>query len=143
MDAMEYAQFMRQAGNQDFKNGNYSMAIRKYDQALHMLGCLMQWVPCSRDIAVLLCNRSTALYNLGKWREAVSSACRSLDWDPEYVKAYYRAGHSLIMLKDSYEAISMFHKGLIRLSTSADRTQIADFIAGIFISVNGKLRSRA
>lgn len=58
-------------------------------------------------------------------------------------QAYYRAGHSLIMLSEACEAISMFHKGLILLSTSADRTQIADFIAGIFISVNGKLSSRA
>lgn len=45
MDAMEYAQLMRQAGNQDFKNGNYSLAIRKYDQALYMLSSLIQWVP--------------------------------------------------------------------------------------------------
>ncbi|NWR55162.1 TRNK1 protein, partial [Bucorvus abyssinicus] len=91
---------------------------------------------CSRDIAVLHCNKSTALYSLGKWREAVLAAYQSLRWDPEYVKAYYRAGHSLIMLSDSYEAISMFHKGLILLNDSADRTQVADFIAGIFISVN-------
>ncbi|XP_074431507.1 TPR and ankyrin repeat-containing protein 1 isoform X2 [Larus michahellis] len=136
MDTMEYAQLMRQAGNQDFKNGNYSLAIRKYDQALYMLSCLIQWVPCSRDIAVLHCNKSTALYNLGKWTEAVFSAYQSLRWDPEYVKAYYRAGHSLIMLSNSYEAISMFYKGLILLNASADRTQIADFVAGIFISVN-------
>ncbi|NWR71388.1 TRNK1 protein, partial [Centropus unirufus] len=91
---------------------------------------------CARDIAVLYCNRSTALYNLGKWREAVFSAYQSLHWDPEYVKAYYRAGHSLIMLSDSYEAIPMFHKGLILLSASTDRNQVADFITGIFISVN-------
>ncbi|NXU52297.1 TRNK1 protein, partial [Turnix velox] len=91
---------------------------------------------CSRDIAVLQCNKSTALYNLGKWTEAVFSAYLSLHWDPEYVKAYYRAGHSLIMLSNSYEAISMFHKGLILLNASGDRTQIADFIAGIFTSVN-------
>lgn len=45
MDAMEYAQHMRQAGNQDFKNGNFALAIRKYDQALNTLGCLIQWVP--------------------------------------------------------------------------------------------------
>ncbi|KFZ46085.1 TPR and ankyrin repeat-containing protein 1, partial [Antrostomus carolinensis] len=91
---------------------------------------------CSRDIAVLHCNKSTALYYLGKWTEAVFSAYQSLHWDPEYVKAYYRAGHSLIMLSNTYEAISMFHKGLILLNASADRTQVADFVAGIFISVN-------
>lgn len=43
MDAMEYAQFMKQDGNQDFKNGNYALAIRKYDQALYMLVQLRQW----------------------------------------------------------------------------------------------------
>ncbi|NXP52019.1 TRNK1 protein, partial [Heliornis fulica] len=91
---------------------------------------------CFRDIAVLHCNKSTALYNLGKWTEAVCSAYQSLHWDPEYVKAYYRAGHSLIMVSDSYEAISMFHKGLVLLSASEDQTQVADFVAGIFISVN-------
>ncbi|KFV16723.1 TPR and ankyrin repeat-containing protein 1, partial [Tauraco erythrolophus] len=91
---------------------------------------------CSKDIAVLHCNKSTALYNLGKWRESVLSAYQSLRWDPEYVKAYYRAGHSLVMLSDSYGAVSMFHKGLTLLNASADRTQVADFVAGIFISVN-------
>ncbi|XP_071592123.1 TPR and ankyrin repeat-containing protein 1 isoform X1 [Heliangelus exortis] len=136
MNAMEHAQLMRQAGNQDFKNGNYSMAIRKYDQALNALSYLVQWVPCSKDIAVLHCNKSTALFNLGRWLEAVISAQQSLRWDPEYVKAYYRAGHSLIMFSDTHQAISMFHKGLTLLNTSADRSQIADFVAGIFISVN-------
>ncbi|KFQ37319.1 TPR and ankyrin repeat-containing protein 1, partial [Merops nubicus] len=101
-----------------------------------MLSCLMQWVPCSRDIAVLHCNKSAALYSLGKWREALLTAYESLRWDPEYVKAYYRAGNSLLMLSDSYEAVSMFHRGLILLNMSADRTQVADFIVGIFTSVN-------
>ena len=66
-----------------------------------------------------------------------------LFWSPFFPQAYYRAGHSLIMLSDSHEAISMFHKGLVLLNASADRTQVADFIAGIFISVNGKLELRA
>ncbi|NXE98771.1 TRNK1 protein, partial [Menura novaehollandiae] len=91
---------------------------------------------CSHDIAVLLCNKSTALYCLGKWNESVFLARQSLQLDPEYVKAYYRAGHALIMLSNFYEAVSMFHRGLVLLNSSADRTQIAEFIAGIFISVN-------
>uniref|UniRef100_A0A8C0ZEZ8 Tetratricopeptide repeat and ankyrin repeat containing 1 n=1 Tax=Cyanistes caeruleus TaxID=156563 RepID=A0A8C0ZEZ8_CYACU len=136
MDPMSYAQLKRQAGNQDFKNGNYSMAIKNYDEALQTLGYLMQWIPCSRDIAVLLCNKSTALFCLGKWKDSVVLAHQSLQWDPEYVKAYYRAGHAFIMLSKSREAVSMFHKGLVLLNSSADQTQIAEFIAGIFISVN-------
>lgn len=46
------------------------------------------------------------------------------------------------MLSMSYEAVSMFHRGLVLLNSSGDRTQIAEFIAGIFISVNGKLKLR-
>ncbi|KFP80191.1 TPR and ankyrin repeat-containing protein 1, partial [Acanthisitta chloris] len=91
---------------------------------------------CKQDIAVLNCNKSTALYHLGKWNEAVFSAYESLQWDPQYVKAYYRAGYSHIMLSNSNEAVSMFHKGLVLLNSSSDRTQIADFIAGIFTSIN-------
>lgn len=37
---------------------------------------------------MLHCNKSTALYSLGKWREAVFSAYQSLRWDPEYVKVF-------------------------------------------------------
>ncbi|KFV83804.1 TPR and ankyrin repeat-containing protein 1, partial [Struthio camelus australis] len=103
-----------------------------------MLIYLSQWIPCSRDIAVLHCNKSNALYSLGRWREAAFSAYESLQWDPEYVKAYYRAGHSLIMLSKSFEAVSAFHKGLSLLNASADQSQVADFVAGIFISVNGE-----
>lgn len=47
------------------------------------------------------------------------------------------------MLSKSYEAVSTFHRGLeILLNSSADQTQIAEFIAGIFISVNGELKLR-
>lgn len=44
MDPMTYAQLKKNAGNQDFKNGNYSLAIKNYDEALQTLGYLMQWV---------------------------------------------------------------------------------------------------
>lgn len=45
MDPIAYAELKRQAGNQDFKTGNYSLAIKNYDEALQMLGYLMQGVP--------------------------------------------------------------------------------------------------
>lgn len=39
-----------------------------------------------RDLAVLLCNKSNAFYNLGKWNEAFVAAKECLQWDPTYVK---------------------------------------------------------
>lgn len=41
-----------------------------------------------RDLAVLLCNKSNAFYNLGKWNEAFVAAKECLQWDPTYVKVW-------------------------------------------------------
>ena len=42
----------------------------------------------SRDLAVLLCNKSNAFYSLGKWNEAYVAAKECLQWDPTYVKVW-------------------------------------------------------
>lgn len=47
------------------------------------------------------------------------------------------------MLSNAYNAVCMFHRGLTLLNASADQAQVADFIAGIFTSVNGKLKLKA
>lgn len=39
-----------------------------------------------RELAILLCNKSSAFYSLGKWNEAFVAAKESLQWDPTYVK---------------------------------------------------------
>ncbi|XP_053215483.1 TPR and ankyrin repeat-containing protein 1 [Podarcis raffonei] len=137
-DPMSYAEFLRGQGNQDFKNGNYALAIRKYDEALNILVYLHKAVSFSqrREVAVLLCNRSNAFYNLNKWREAFCSARQSLQWDPAYVKGYYRAGYSLIKLRQPLDAVKTFYQGLDYLHGSSDVAQISDFIVGIFSSVN-------
>lgn len=42
MDPFSYAEFMKEQGNQDFRNGNYSLAIKKYDEAIGALAYLCQ-----------------------------------------------------------------------------------------------------
>ncbi|XP_030407140.1 TPR and ankyrin repeat-containing protein 1 isoform X3 [Gopherus evgoodei] len=139
MDPMDYAEFMKKAGNENFKNGNYFLAIRNYDEAIRMLFQLFQWGMVShRDMAVLLCNKSNAFYSLGKWEEAYHCAKESLQWDLSYVKGYYRAGYSLLQLSRTHDAVIAFSRGLNLLCGSMDQSQIADFIVGIFTSVNGE-----
>lgn len=123
---------MKESGNQVFKNGNFSLAIRKYDEAIQILLQLYQWGVPPRDLAVLLCNKSNAFYNLGKWNEAFVAAKECLQWDPTYVKGYYRAGYSLLRLLQHYEAARMFLEGLRLLQSSQDQTQVADFLVGVF-----------
>ncbi|XP_068940545.1 TPR and ankyrin repeat-containing protein 1 [Petaurus breviceps papuanus] len=137
MDPATYAEYLKESGNQIFKSGNFSLAIRKYDEAIQVLLHLYHWVP-PRDLAVLLCNKSNAFYNLGKWNEAFYAAKESLQWDPSYVKGYYRAGYSLLQLLQPYEAAQMFLEGLRILQSSPDQVQISDLIVGIFTTINGE-----
>eukprot|EP00069_Balaena_mysticetus_P001718 bmy_15542T0 len=150
MDPTAYAELLKESGNQVFKNGNFSLAIRKYDEAIQILLHLYRWgtkelftdhqfvlshrVP-SRDLAVLLCNKSNAFYSLGKWNEAYVAAKECLQWDPTYVKGYYRAGYSLLQLLKPYEAAHMFFKGLRLVQVSQDQTQFADFLVGVFTTM--------
>lgn len=144
MDPLTYAEYMKVQGNQDFKNGCYSMAIKKYDEAIGALTFLCQMGSDSnRDMAVLLCNRSNAFYNLNKWEEALQSARESLQFDATYIKGYYRAGYSLIKLSRTLDAARTFQQGLSILLYPSFRIPessalIADFLIGIFSTVNNE-----
>uniref|UniRef100_A0A4X2LFF3 Tetratricopeptide repeat and ankyrin repeat containing 1 n=1 Tax=Vombatus ursinus TaxID=29139 RepID=A0A4X2LFF3_VOMUR len=137
MDPATYAEYLKESGNQIFKSGNFSLAIRKYDEAIQVLLHLYHWIP-RRDLAVLLCNKSNAFYNLGKWNEAFYAAKESLQWDPSYVKGYYRAGYSLLQLLQPYKAAQMFLEGLRILQSSPDQVPISDLIVGIFTTISGE-----
>ena len=43
MDPIAYAELLKKSGNQGFKSGNFSLAIRKYDEAIQILLQLYQW----------------------------------------------------------------------------------------------------
>ncbi|XP_055414700.1 TPR and ankyrin repeat-containing protein 1 isoform X2 [Bubalus kerabau] len=135
MDPTAYAELLKESGNQGFKSGNFSLAIRKYDEAIQILLQLYQWGVPPRDFAVLLCNKSNAFYSLGKWNEAYMAAKECLQWDPTYVKGYYRAGYSLLGLRQPYEAARMFFEGLQLVRSSQDKTQIADFLVAVFTTM--------
>ncbi|XP_048367555.1 TPR and ankyrin repeat-containing protein 1 isoform X2 [Sphaerodactylus townsendi] len=135
-----YAEYMKTRGNDDFKNGNYSMAIKNYDEAIRALVFSHPEAQVhGRDMAVLLCNRSNAFYNLNKWNEALMSAQDSLQCDPTYVKGYYRAGYSLIKFAwrlPRHELANHYSRSLNFLLSSSDVVQISEFIVGIFSSTN-------
>ncbi|XP_028374549.1 TPR and ankyrin repeat-containing protein 1 [Phyllostomus discolor] len=139
MDPIAYAELLKESGNQVFRNGNFSLAIRKYDEAIQVLLHLFQWGIPPRELAVLLCNKSNAFYNLRKWKEAFEAAKECLEWDPSYVKGYYRAGYSLLRLLNHYEAARMFFEGLELLQGSCDQSQFADFLVGVFTTVGSDL----
>nr|XP_044992872.1 TPR and ankyrin repeat-containing protein 1 isoform X1 [Jaculus jaculus] len=89
-----------------------------------------------KELAVLLCNKSNAFYSLGKWNEAFVTAKECLQWDPTYVKGYYRAGYSLLRLLQPYEAARMFFEGLRLLQSNQEEAQVPDFLVGIFTTMS-------
>ncbi|XP_037382087.1 TPR and ankyrin repeat-containing protein 1 isoform X2 [Talpa occidentalis] len=135
MNPAAYAELLKESGNQVFRNGNFSLAIRKYDEAIQILLQLYHWGVPPRDLAVLLCNKSNAFYSLEKWNEAFVAAKECLQWDPTYIKGYYRAGYSLLRLVQPYEAAHMFFEGLRLLQGNQDQSQVADFLVGIFTTM--------
>mmetsp|Transcript_5551 Transcript_5551/g.8187 ORF Transcript_5551/g.8187 Transcript_5551/m.8187 type:complete len:430 (+) Transcript_5551:33-1322(+) len=62
----------------------------------------------SKDLAVLLTNRSLARYSLHKLEGSVQDAQRATKLDPTYVKAYWRLGQGLVAQEHYTEALAAY-----------------------------------
>ncbi|XP_072908202.1 TPR and ankyrin repeat-containing protein 1-like isoform X2 [Hemitrygon akajei] len=133
MDQIAYAMHLKLLGNEAFKQKKYHIALQRYDEALQIL---QFWQPERRELAVLFCNKSNALYNLGLWREALQSADWATAMDRTYIKGYYWAGNSSLKMRNNELACRYFYEGLSLLDRDQGRNQnqIADFIVGILIA---------
>ncbi|XP_043544767.1 TPR and ankyrin repeat-containing protein 1-like [Chiloscyllium plagiosum] len=121
---------LKTIGNEAFKQRRYRIAVQKYDEALNILRGLQ---PTRRELAVLYCNRSNALYNLEMWKLAFDSAQYAIAVDSTFIKGYYWTGNALLKMQDYFGAHQYFYEGLNILDTDRDQShhQIADFIVGI------------
>ncbi|XP_069776422.1 TPR and ankyrin repeat-containing protein 1-like [Narcine bancroftii] len=129
MDHVDYAMHLKNLGNEAFKKQNYCVAIQRYDEALRILQVLQ---PGGRELAVLYCNRSNALYNLKMWQDAFQSAHYATAIDYTYIKGYYWAGRASMKMFDYELAYQFFFEGLNILdgNRGTSHNDIADFIVG-------------
>ncbi|KAM0914473.1 hypothetical protein ACQ4PT_011477 [Festuca glaucescens] len=88
--------------HQAFKNGNYLVAVRIYDEAMKL----------NPGDATLLSNRSLCWLRFGYGKEALedAQACRRMR--PGWAKACYREGSALMLLKDYEKACGAFLEGV-------------------------------
>ncbi|MEE6465610.1 hypothetical protein FKM82_006620 [Ascaphus truei] len=135
MDPFAYAEILKTNGNVDFKHGRYVPALLKYDEAIGILTHFQHMGDLRKELSVLLCNRSNAFYKLEKWPEAFISAESSIQLDEFYIKGYYRAGVSLLKLKDVNNALMIFFRGLLILRGTSDKEEITEFLTGIFMAL--------
>ncbi|XP_068092636.1 TPR and ankyrin repeat-containing protein 1 isoform X2 [Hyperolius riggenbachi] len=131
-DYLSYAHMLKCNGNSLFKAGHYLKALEKYHQAIGVMSEILLFGDFCKDMAVLWNNCANALYKLEKFGEAYVSAQNSIGFDPHFAKAYFRAGHSLLMLGDLYASLNLFFNGLMKLHGSSDSRDIVDFLHGIF-----------
>ncbi|XP_063778678.1 TPR and ankyrin repeat-containing protein 1 isoform X2 [Pseudophryne corroboree] len=123
-------------GNALYKAGRYVQALRTYDMAIGVMsdGVCLGISNLIKELAVLWNNRANALFKLEKWEESLFSAQQSLQLDPSFVKAYYRAGYSLVKLYDIHSALNVFVMGLMQVTYTADGSVVVDFLHGIFMA---------
>ncbi|GAB4814815.1 hypothetical protein N2152v2_001861 [Parachlorella kessleri] len=95
-----------------FKEANYSAAISVYSAALKRL----QEEACDTALAYeqskLLSNRCMAHQRLGNWQAACEDAQQAIRLKPDWEKAWYRLGTSLLSLERPAEAKLAFEQGL-------------------------------
>lgn len=106
LNSFEMAEALKQAGNEFFKTKQFEQAIECYTKALAEPNI-------SKDLEfVLLNNRATCLFHVGKFKEAEKD-CDTLvlqdsDISKEQVqKAVYRKMHILLTMKRGMEAADL------------------------------------
>ncbi|XP_018413297.1 PREDICTED: TPR and ankyrin repeat-containing protein 1 [Nanorana parkeri] len=123
---------LKAKGNEFFKTGHYIQALEKYQHALGAMSHILPFGDYSKEVAILWNNRANALFKLGKWEDAYLSATQSFTFIPHFAKAYFRAGHCLLMLGNTHVALVMFMNGLMNLQGSDESRDVAEFLHGIF-----------
>eukprot|EP01023_Acetabularia_acetabulum_P046437 TRINITY_DN4788_c0_g1_i2.p1 TRINITY_DN4788_c0_g1~~TRINITY_DN4788_c0_g1_i2.p1 ORF type:complete len:254 (+),score=16.67 TRINITY_DN4788_c0_g1_i2:110-871(+) len=88
------------------KNGEHNKAIEIYSTILQDLN------PTEEQSYDILCNRSTAFFEVGQFQESLSDANTAIKVSPHKIKAYYRAATALIHLKSLKEAFTCLLEAL-------------------------------
>lgn len=92
----------KEKGNQAYKEGRHSEAIRCFSQAIAY---------CPKD-PILYSNRSAAYAAARDYSPAVDDARKVLELTPRWAKAYSRLGAALVGLNKLDEAQKVYRKGL-------------------------------
>jgi tetratricopeptide (TPR) repeat protein len=96
---MQKAQLCKENGNAAFKAGDMEEALREYAAGVGLDTSLDH---------LLLCNMAAAELRLHMFQNALESATRSIELNPDWSKAHYRQGEALLGLGQRGEALEAF-----------------------------------
>jgi stress-induced-phosphoprotein 1 len=98
----EKAKEAKERGNELFRAGNYSEAIKEYEDA----------VKRDPNAAVYRHNLATALAKIGDFIGAKNNCEKALEIDHNYVKAWAKKGDIEFFMKEYHKALESYKKGL-------------------------------
>ena len=99
MDRVESAEELKQLANEKFNKSDYKEAIKLYSKAIEKSNS------DGNKLAIYYSNRSIAQMKIGKYLYALSDAEKAKEYDPYYVKAYYRRAMALFFMNRINESI--------------------------------------
>eukprot|EP00127_Corallochytrium_limacisporum_P006133 Clim_evm82s218 gene=Clim_evmTU82s218 len=106
---LQYANTLKQRGNECFKRGMFDEAERLYTEALDQT----QDSPLKSAVAVFYANRAMARLRMEKFTVAASDCAEALRLDPKYIKAWQRHATAKEKLGDIPAAVQSWRKVLV------------------------------
>lgn len=102
---------LKEKGNEEFKNSNYTQAIHYYTQAI--VSITQQ---CSNDSSILYSNRAQCHRKLNNWKQCYEDALVAIEMQENNIKAHMLCGQALMELGKSDVILTSIENGLKRLT---------------------------
>ncbi|XP_011194227.2 mitochondrial import receptor subunit TOM70 [Zeugodacus cucurbitae] len=100
LSPLKEATMYKNEGNVCYRNGKYDEAISFYDKAIDKCP-----IENRADLAIFYQNRAASYEMLKKWNRVKEDCARSLEFNPQYAKAYYRRAKAHEATNDLMECL--------------------------------------
>lgn len=100
LSPLKEATMYKNEGNVCYRNGKYDEAISFYDKAIDKCP-----IENRTDLAIFYQNRAASYEMLKKWNHVKEDCSRSLEFNPQYAKAYYRRAKAHEATNDLMECL--------------------------------------
>jgi len=112
---------LKSRGRELVRVGNFKEGVRLYSKAIEVLTSSASSV--SEEKAIVFGNRSMCYLNMGEVGLSLEDANKSLEFNSNYVKAYYRKAMAQSRMKDFIGAKATLSKGLLLKSDDKELQQ--------------------
>jgi len=114
---IKHLESTKEKGNDAYRKGNYQEAYDLYSEALD----IDQFN--RKTNAKLHSNRSNVCEKLGRLNDAIADCDKAIEYDPEYIKPYFRRA-KCCMQTEQYEAAVRDYEKIVQMDRSHENRQL-------------------